>query len=331
MHMFEARRLRIRIGLAALLVAATVGAKGVSVDAASKAQLKEAKEPFTAGMAAMEAGKFEEAAKAFRASCDIVASPNSQLMLARALTQLGRLAEAYRELEGTLIEANALAEKQKKYSNTADSAQNELNELKPKVAFVTVVAGTKVDIGTQTVSPSDWGNPLPVTPGTLAVILTGADGRQQTQQLTFRAGENTELKAEMTSEPCPKPAAPPPPSPPPPPPPPERKELSQSTVGYVAGAIGIVGLGAYIGLIHVMRGKESELTKDCTGGECPESAISDAQTRGSLSGLGYAGLGIGIAGLGVGAFLVLTDGPSKAEPRTALRVGPGSLELRGRF
>jgi hypothetical protein len=333
MQRLEARSMTVRLGLAVLLAAAGANATGVSVETASKSQLKEAKEPFVAGMAAMEAQKFEEAAKNFQASYDIVASPNSRLMLARALVQLGRLAEAYRELEGVIAEVNTLAQEEKKYRSTADSAQTELDDLKPKLAFVTVQAGTKVTIGNQAVSFSDWGKPLPVAPGTVAVVLSSSDGNQHTEQLTLKPGETRELKAEVVSPPCPEPVAPPPSPPPPPPPPPEHATLNQSTVGYVVGAVGVVGLGAYFGLIYGLRGKESELTQDCSGGDCPESAISDGQTRGALSGLGYAGLGLGIVGLGVGAVLVLTDTPpdTQNQAQAALRIGPGSVELRGRF
>jgi hypothetical protein len=333
MQRLEARSLTVRVGLAALLVAATAGAKGVSVETATRAQLREAKEPFLAGMAAMEAHKFEEAAKDFRTSYDIVASPNSQLMLARALAQLGRLAEAYRELEGVIAEVNALASEQKKYRNTEESAQAELKDLKAKLAFVKVQAGTQVEVGNQTVPSSDWGQPLPVTPGTVAVVLTGPDGKQQTEQVTLRAGETKELRAHVAGPPCPEPVPPPAPPPPPPPPSPEHNTLSQSTVGYVVGAVGVAGLGAYVGLIYGARGKESDLTKDCINGDCPASAISNAQTRGSLSGLGYAGLGLGIVGLGVGAILVLTDTPKKtqSQPQAALQIGPGAVQIRGRF
>ena len=54
-----------------------------------------------------DAKHYAEALTAFRASHDVVKSPNTRLMIARCLRELGRLGEAYAETAATIAEAEA--------------------------------------------------------------------------------------------------------------------------------------------------------------------------------------------------------------------------------
>jgi hypothetical protein len=76
----------------------SAGAAGVPVDQASNDQLRAAQKTFRVADDLYDAKRFEEALTADRASYDIVASPNSRLMIARSLRELGRLEQAYHEL-----------------------------------------------------------------------------------------------------------------------------------------------------------------------------------------------------------------------------------------
>ncbi|MGC4065525.1 MAG: hypothetical protein QM784_12945 [Polyangiaceae bacterium] len=69
-------------------------------------QRKAAQKMFEAGDALYEAGRFEEAAEAFRQSHSLVKSPNSRLMLARSLRELGKTEEACVEYRGTKDDAS---------------------------------------------------------------------------------------------------------------------------------------------------------------------------------------------------------------------------------
>src|SRR5262245_2115814 len=108
-------------------------AAGVSPDVATADQSSEASDKYRAGVEALDAGKLDQALGLFRASYDVVASPNSRLMIGRVLARLGKTVEAYREIEGAVVEADRAAQRSEKYRKTASAARAELEELKGKV------------------------------------------------------------------------------------------------------------------------------------------------------------------------------------------------------
>jgi tetratricopeptide (TPR) repeat protein len=81
---------------------------------------------FEAGDALYEGKRFEEAADAFRQSHSLVNSPNSRLMLARSLRELGRKAEAAVEYRGTIEDAQSSAGR---YPEAKQAATAELDAL----------------------------------------------------------------------------------------------------------------------------------------------------------------------------------------------------------
>lgn len=71
----------------------------------SAEQRRAAQKMFEAGDELYESGRYAEAVEAFRNSYQLVKSPNSRLMLARALRDQGQHEEAIREYEGTIQDA----------------------------------------------------------------------------------------------------------------------------------------------------------------------------------------------------------------------------------
>ncbi len=105
------------------------------VRSAEKDQKVGAQKTFEAGTKLYDSRHFEEALAAFRASYQIVASPNSRLMIARCLRDLGQSAAAYREYDAVAAEAT---ERGERYRSTAEAAAEEREELKAKIALLTV-------------------------------------------------------------------------------------------------------------------------------------------------------------------------------------------------
>jgi hypothetical protein len=253
-------------------------------------------------------------------------------MVGRALVKLGRFPEAYRELTQTIEQATPLGVPQKKYKKTVETAQKELDDIKGKLAYVTLRQAAHVQIQGQSVTPSSWQEPQPVMPGTILVEVKFADGRQLTKQLTLKAGETSEFAVEPPPQPAMTPsqiglnqisqAAP------------TRDNstpgMSRKTVGYVFGAVGLVGVGTFIGFGLVGASSYGNNKSSCTPQGCPEGAVNNEGSKGMLQGIGYAGLGIGILGLGAGTVLILT-GNSKPAATTSLRMGPSWVQLEHRF
>src|SRR5271157_2235565 len=169
------------------------------------------------------------------------------MMVGRALVKLGRLPEAYRELTRTIEQATHLGVPQRRYKMTVETAQKELDEIRGKLAYVTLRQAANVQIQGQSVTPASWKDPQPVMPGTILIEVRFADGRQVAKQLTLKAGETFEFAVEppplmtpsqvgssQVSQVAPAKDS-------------STPAMSRKTVGYVFGAVGIVGVGTFIG------------------------------------------------------------------------------------
>ena len=333
--------------LFALLLPVVADAAGVSVIDATKSELNDAKGPYMEGVAAMNSRHYKAAVEKFQESYNIVASPNSRLMLGRALMKVNRPLDAYKELEETVTQATELAGRQPKYQKTADAARKELDDVKVELAFITVIPGTEVSIGGRKLSETDWGKPMPVTPGRVYVEITATDGRVRKKRLRLEAGVTRVLTADLT--PTSSYSNKPPPEEEKPKDQEQHQEESASsssgpssgldrrTVGYISGVAGIVGVGAFVGFQVAGNSIFGNLKEKCSGKICSATAVDNAETKGRYEGFSYASLALGLAGLGLGAYLVLTDNGSSASATestpasTSLQVGPGSFALTRTF
>jgi hypothetical protein len=318
-------------------------AAGVSVIDASKQELNDAKGPYVEGVKAMNSKQYKEAVEKFQQSYDIVASPNSRLMLGRALVKVNRNLDAYKEFEATLAMATELAAHQPKYQKTADAARKELDDVRVELAFITVIPGTEVSIGGRKLSDADWGKPIAVNPGRIYVEITATDGRVRKKRMRMEPGVTRVLTADLTTtqsstqtvnegegakesheEPAAASSA-------------SGSGLDRRTTGYIAAGVGVVGVGAFVGFRAAGNSIFGDPKADCVGKQCPASAVDNAETKGRYEGFSYASLAVGVLGLGLGAYLIFTDQPGSAssaesEPAsTSLKVGPGSFVLTRTF
>lgn len=318
--------------LASALASTAALASGVPVDEASWADKNAAKKEYTAGTAAFERREFEAALARFRASYDIVASPNSHLMIARALMELGRPAEAYVELGGVIAEVEATAAHDK-YAETARAAQALRQDLEAKLAFVTVQVPARVTVGEREVPVVAWGQPLPFAAGPAKVTVTPRVGEARTEELSLVGGARVDIDLQ-----------PPPPVPPPAPapavapavaePPPVRGRGRQRAVAWVLGGIGVAGLGTFAVLTAVNDRAYRDLDADCEDDDCSRALTDAAAHDRALQAYGNASLGLGIAGLATGVLLYVTAPPAaRATARRGPRLvpAPGGVALAGRF
>jgi hypothetical protein len=106
-------------------------ADGAAVAEADAEQRRAAQKTFEAGDELYESGRYQEALTAFRASLDLVASPNSRLMVARCLRELGQLVQAEQEFATTVRDAEASGGR---YAQTADAARAEREAVQKQIA-----------------------------------------------------------------------------------------------------------------------------------------------------------------------------------------------------
>jgi len=118
-----------------LLTASAALADGVLPDVATPVQREQAQSRFAKGRDLMAKKQYDDALVEFRASHDIVASPNTRLEIARCLRTAGKLVAAYAELGRTAIEAKELLGQDNRYQRAYDAATDERKEIEPKLGF----------------------------------------------------------------------------------------------------------------------------------------------------------------------------------------------------
>jgi tetratricopeptide (TPR) repeat protein len=103
-------------------------------------------------------------------------------------------------------------------------------------------------------------------------------------------------------------------------------------VGLGTASLGGVLLVTSLATGLAAHGVYGDLEDACPGDVCPPDRAGDIDRGNALSAVSTALLFIGVAAAAVGVTLILLDGGSdEEEPAVALRVGPGSLRVDGRF
>jgi hypothetical protein len=309
-------------------------AQGVAVDQANKAQLDAARTPYIDAKKAFDAGDFESAARGFRASYDVVASPNSHLMLAKSLEQLGRLSDAYRAAKAVVPEAEAAAAQDDKYARTAEDARALMESLRGKVGYLTVrlpsgQSGTVTVEGRQ-LAPNELSEPVLVDPGPVAVSFDTPDG-PDARTITLGPG-GTGLVDFGASDPS---------APPPPDPIDEDGEGFQihapRAVGIGLAATGVAGMVIFGVFGSMTSSKFSDLEDMCSAdGVCPADAQDTLDDGKTFQTVANVGLVVGITGLIAGTTLFLLEpeivsDDDGASASLKLTVGPGALGVKGSF
>ncbi|MGH7296324.1 MAG: hypothetical protein ACRELB_15400, partial [Polyangiaceae bacterium] len=205
-------------------------------------------------------------------------------------------------------------------------AHQQVNALAPRLTYVKLALDPAAVVDTVTVDgkPVDravWAVHLVLDPGHHTLVLAAKDRVPRTVDVTVgEPGVQTVAVAPLDAiggqAPPPPPAEPSPPSPPP----------SQSsspfplrTVGFVAGGVGIVGvgLGAIFGASAISS--KNAGTSHCSGKFCDAKGLSDESSAHSQATLSTVFFAVGAVALAAGAYLVLTSPTSRS---AQIRVAP---------
>ncbi|MBK8996835.1 MAG: hypothetical protein IPM35_13950 [Myxococcales bacterium] len=338
-----ARRLAVTLLAVGLLVAQGAVAAGVPIEKAGKEQLKAAQRTFEAADGLFDAKRYSEAITAYRASYEIVASPNSRLMIARSLAALGKLDDAYYELVGAVNDAKNAAAADEKYAPTLKAAEAELASLEPKVGRVELVLSdalkeAKINVGPRTLTVLEHAAPVVVTPGNVVVVAALPDGRSVRRELSVAAGATEKVQLDLPAESEPSPT----PTPEAPTPAASgsastkdlAKPSSLRTYAYIAGGVGVAGLATFTVFGLMNKSKFDDLESSCTNGSCGPGRQDDIDAGRRFQTIANIGLAVGVVGIGAGTTLFLLSGSSKKSEQAAtmrVRVAPGFASLSGQF
>ena len=323
----------LALALGVLASSATARADGVEAAKASATQREQAQARFVKGRDLYTQSRFADALEEFRASHEIVASPNARLYSARCLRELGRVAEAYAELGRAEAEARDQVKDDARYARTAESAAEERRALAAKLAFLTVRvdnadATTTVKVSGEELPRAAWGDPLPITPGTREVVVETKGRAPLAQSVTATAGETKPLTIDASSA-APTGAAGTDRAPAPTDGTPadgEEGRRTLRTASFVAGGVGLAGIATFAIFGALSNGKFQNLQTACKGGPCPPSRQSDIDSGRSEQTIANIGLAIGLIGVAAGVTLFLVSAPKKSPaPTTGLLVGPTGI------
>ena len=316
---------------------------------ATPKQVQEAQQTFREADKLFDVQKYDQAIAKYRESYQIVASPNSRLMIARSLRELGRLAEAFREYEATVEAAEQLAENNDAYATTAAAARDELQALRSRVAWLTielgdVPEGSAIKVAGRAVDVAELDAPLVVVPGRTDVVATTTDGHVAKGEVhlaaggegtltlkldeTVTVGEPAETEPEAQASPPPEPT----PTPAPEEPPPRRRR--PSPLAYVAGGVGVIGFTAFGVFGRQAKSKFDDLESRCPDDACPPDAQTDIDSGRTAQTLANVGLAVGVVGVVTSATLFVARRRGGRETKNAsvrLSVAPTALALEGRF
>jgi hypothetical protein len=166
-----------------------------------------AQQLFDAGRAALEAGDHATALESLEASLALSPSPNTRLMLARALRESGRVAEALMEFDRAAHAAEERMRAEPRFSVTRETAITERDAIRERVATVVIsgdleVSGIEVRIGDRALPIAGARVGIPVDPGTV-VLRASAPGHLDFQhELELRAGETVHAVVTMQRAPA---------------------------------------------------------------------------------------------------------------------------------
>jgi len=302
-----------------------------------------AQKVYLQGVDHYRAGRVLEALAAFRASYELVPSPNSHLMLARALRDHGDLIDAYAEYHKLVVEADATAAQDSKYDAAVQASRAERATLRARLTMVTVEVkdppdDVRVVIGGRQIERDDWGKSVAVPSGSIVVRATASGRPEQRQQLTAIPGGELEVRfdfAEPDVPPAPsglaswavngddaRPEASPFPSSDaipdiprqpeqPPTPPPDR------TWAYVSFGVGGAGLVTFVVFGAIDQSVFGDLQRDCPGGHCPPSRASDVDKGRQMQLIANIGFGTALAGATLGCVLLANGETGSDRPEVA--------------
>jgi hypothetical protein len=315
-------------------------ADGVLPGVATPVQREQAQRKFMRGKDLFGRKKFDGALVEFRASIEIVASPNTRLQISRALRALGRYVAAYAELGRTMVEAKELSAQDNRYQRAYDAAVQERSELQPLLGFVTLTVqhpaeGTRVLVGGEELRTAAWAEPVPVYGGKAEIDVETPGHAPIQNEVSVAAGATAQLTVDAQSGAPVTAEAPPPPAPPPPPPPPVEAHDHRALRpwAYVAGGVGVAGLATFA-IFGAMAGSTyGDLNGACSGGSCPSSKSGEISSGKTQQVVANVGLALGIVGAATGGVLFVLSMPktSSSSARADLVVAPNGVALRGSF
>lgn len=306
---------------AALDVRAEDGAASEPSSDGSVSNLDLARSIAVTGREAFNAGDYETAVTLFRRAYALYPAPTVVLYEARSLEKLGQLVEAgeaYTRTTQIPVHPGAPAQ----FAEAVTAARQEGRVLQGRIPTLTLKlegviaedADLRVSINGQAVTAAELGQARRLNPGKYRVVGSLGNGQTDEANAVLQPGQHLIVVLDLT-DPAMAGAAgrrsgagnd-------------ERESTASSTplIAYVAGGVGLVGIGVGVVTGLMANAKHAGAVTECAQGRCVEGsdgpAMVDAfRTLRTASTVSY---GIGAAGVAAGVVLWLTasDAPANSQ------------------
>jgi hypothetical protein len=285
---------------------------------------------FNEGRHAMDAKDYDTACQRFRESNRLDPAVGTLLNLAVCETTRGRVATAWELFR-------AVSEKLAPDDQRRGFVTSQLSQIEPRLPHLTLTlaagapAETKAREGDAEFVGAAFGVPLPMDPGKHAFVVE-APGREartvevelkesQTQSLEIAPGDALPEAAPPAATASTAPAEG------------EKPTEGHDTrlIGWIAGGVGIAGLGVGLTTGIMALGKKSTTDEQCSEKlhVCTPEGRDAASSGRTLAVVSTVGWVVGALGVGAGAYFILTSSPkSKTETALVTDVVPGGAGLR---
>ncbi|AKT37377.1 tetratricopeptide repeat protein [Chondromyces crocatus] len=312
-----------------------------SLDALDQAK-EEARASADRGFEHFEAGRFEEAIRAFEEAHAKYPAPTILLKLAQANARIGRLREARRHYLRVVDEKLALYAP-RAFFETQEQAKVELEALLPRLPSLQVsVTGAPADQVRLVIDGrASERRVVVLDPGIHTVTATAPGRASVTQKVTLQEGRRHVITLRLlapssTRSPHSTPEAGSERGTPVVDEPEESGAVrsSRRNVLPAVGAFGLAGVAVGVGAVTgaLSLGATASMEKECLDFRCYDGAGGEHHDRagalGAVSTVSFVVAGVA-AGVGVG--LLLWPAKSDGRPAVALRVSPGWMGVEGTF
>ena len=293
--------------LLAWLSSASLAAATTPVEEASEADEAAAREAYIEAKKHYDALEREAALSGFQRSYAVVASPNSQLMIARVLDRLGRHVHAFEAMRATMREAERVSalspELAKKYKKTLDTATALTAELRHKVGLVSIVLvgaanreGAQVTLNGNAVDSVD--EPVIVFPGRVVIAVQNRFGRGEVSA-EVAGGRDVRVEIEVPG-----------PAPLPPPLPLQTSDdgvRATTVLAFGSAGIGVAGFAVFAVFGALTIDAFDTLEQSCPLSRCPATSQPDLEDGQTYQAVANVGLVVGVAGAIASVALFLFD------------------------
>jgi hypothetical protein len=280
------------------------------------------------GNAALKANDCAGAADKYLRAEKLYHAPTILVGLGRAYVCLGKFVKAKEQYNKVIREALP-PDAPEPFRVALEDAKREIVGLDAKIGFVTItITGPTepvVTVDDEPVPVAALGVKRPVDAGTHVVKASANGFRAGEASFTVAAGQEQAVTLALEADPdavvTPGGAA-------------AGGDKTKDTlqlVGFIALGVGAAGLivGGITGGLAI--GKHGDLSDNCPDGRCPASqqdTLDDFNTFGTASTIAFIAGGVVAA---AGIVLVVVGSTGRSSEQATLTLGPGSVQLSGRF